>query len=133
MLADTGFLIDVLRESRRGTEGPATRLLSRIGPSRIAIPLFVLCEVRAGVLRAPRPAEEQLLIERIVKATDVSYPQAGFDVLYAETEAILRNQGTPIPLMDLLIGVLAKAAGEPLITRDARHFSKIPGLSVETY
>lgn len=35
--------------------------------------------------------------------------------------------------MDLLIGVLAKMHGQILVTRDAEHFSRIPGLIVETY
>ena len=35
--------------------------------------------------------------------------------------------------MDLLIGVAAKIAGRPLLTRDTRHFKRIPGLIIEDY
>jgi predicted nucleic acid-binding protein len=35
--------------------------------------------------------------------------------------------------MDLLIGVLARSHGLPLLTRDPGHYGFIPGLVVETY
>jgi predicted nucleic acid-binding protein len=35
--------------------------------------------------------------------------------------------------MDLLIAISAKAAGLPLLTRDLKHFDRIPSLVVETY
>jgi predicted nucleic acid-binding protein len=38
--------------------------------------------------------------------------------------------GTPIPVMDALIGALALQHSEPLVTRDTEHFSRIEGLVV---
>jgi hypothetical protein len=35
--------------------------------------------------------------------------------------------------MDLLIGVLAKSHGQPVLTRNVKDFQKIPDLIVETY
>jgi predicted nucleic acid-binding protein len=35
--------------------------------------------------------------------------------------------------MDLLIGVMAKQYGLPLLTADEKHFRRIPNLVVETY
>jgi predicted nucleic acid-binding protein len=46
--------------------------------------------------------------------------------------SLLRN-GTPVPVMDLLIGVTAKRFAAPVLTRDVAHFKKIPGLVVEEY
>ena len=53
--------------------------------------------------------------------------------MYAEAAAALITAGTPIPVMDLLIGITAKTNGLPLLTRDNRHFHRIPGLVVEWY
>ncbi len=38
-----------------------------------------------------------------------------------------------IDAMDLLIGTAAVIDGAPLITRNTRHFSKLPGLQVVEY
>jgi predicted nucleic acid-binding protein len=35
--------------------------------------------------------------------------------------------------MDLLIATAAVLDGVPLVTRNARHFSQVPGLSIEHY
>ena len=35
--------------------------------------------------------------------------------------------------MDLLIGVLAKSYGQPILTRNVKDFQKIPELTIETY
>jgi predicted nucleic acid-binding protein len=45
---------------------------------------------------------------------EIVMPDRAFAVAYGEAEASLRRQGTPIPTMDLLIGVMAKGYGLPL-------------------
>jgi tRNA(fMet)-specific endonuclease VapC len=63
----------------------------------------------------------------------VVLPDATFASHYGEAEAAVRRKGKPVPTMDLLIGVMAKAHGLPLLTRDSQHYMQIPGLVVETY
>jgi predicted nucleic acid-binding protein len=47
---------------------------------------------------------------------------------FAQTRAMLRQQGQMIPDMDLLIASTAIVADLILITRNLRHFTRIPGL-----
>jgi tRNA(fMet)-specific endonuclease VapC len=42
----------------------------------------------------------------------------------------LRQQGQVLPAPDLLIGATALAYGLILVTRNLRHFQRIPGLRI---
>jgi len=75
MHLDTSFLVDLLREQRRGRFGPACgRLLAN-----------------------------------------------------------LRATGMPIATMDLLVATAALLNEAPLVTRNVRHFARVPGLRVIGY
>ena len=52
---------------------------------------------------------------------------------YAEFRAACRRNGNPVADMDLLIAATAKAHGLVLATLNHRHFSLIPGLTVEDW
>ena len=45
----------------------------------------------------------------------------------------LQRKGNNIGDFDLLITSIALTHGEPLLTKNAKHFSKVPGLAVENY
>lgn len=107
MILDTCFLIDIMHERKRNETGPAIRKLSAFENAEIYTSVFTLCELRAG-------AE---------MSSDTK----------SEAEGYLRKNGTPIPVMDLLIGITAKGVGMPLISKDTRHYDLIPGLVVESY
>ncbi|MBI4210689.1 MAG: type II toxin-antitoxin system VapC family toxin [Candidatus Diapherotrites archaeon] len=47
--------------------------------------------------------------------------------------ALLEQGGSKIGDMDTLIGAIALRHGETLLTRNAKHFAKIPGLKVEKW
>lgn len=92
-----------------------------------------MCELETGVRVATRPSEEQARYEHFMQRLTKLYPDASFPVLYGEAAAALLSAGTPIPSMDLLIGVTAKAYSLPVLARDPKHFARIPGLVVEHY
>ena len=133
MFLDTTFCIDLMRERRRGSPGPATRKLRELADTPLHVSLFVACELHAGARLATRATEELARVEKLLDLVELVLPDATFAVAYGEAEAALRRKGQPIPTMDLLIGVLAKQHGLPLLTRDATHLSRIPGLVLETY
>ena len=72
-------------------------------------------------------------ISDFIQHLTVLYPDKAFPVLYAESAAAFLSARTPIPVMDLLIGVTARIHGLPLLTRERKHFHRIPGLVVEWY
>ena len=95
--------------------------------------LHVLCELYSGANLSSNTKNELRKIEVFSENIEIIYPDRPFTVLYGETESYLRKKGTPIPVMDLLIGITAKQYGMPLLTRDLNHFNLIPGLILETY
>jgi tRNA(fMet)-specific endonuclease VapC len=46
--------------------------------------------------------------------------------------ALLDSKGVPIGTEDVLIGATALLAGLSVVTRNVRHFDRIPGLKVES-
>ncbi len=132
MFVDTAFCIDLLREGRNG-RGSATAALERLADTLMCASVFVICELHAGARLSSHPQRELRAVERLAENLTVVYPDPFFPVAYAELEVALRRQGTPIPTMDLLIGTTAKMRGMPLLTRDAEHYRRIPGLVVDTY
>ncbi len=133
MLFDTSVCIDLLRERGRGIQGPAHGALERLGSTPIHISLFSLCELEAGMSLSDRPEVERRRVNALVNHLTVLAPDDAFAVLYGEAAAHLLRNGTPIPVMDLLIGVTAKSRSLPVLTRDTTHFGRIPGLVVEGY
>ena len=52
---------------------------------------------------------------------------------YGRIVADLERRGTTVGHMDSMVGAISRLAGETIVTRNARHFSRIPGLSVDSW
>jgi predicted nucleic acid-binding protein len=89
--------------------------------------------LHTGIFLSSQGAAEEERIMSLVDHLTLIHPDQGFPGLYGEAAAALIRQGTPIPVMDLLIGISAKSKGLPILTRDPAHVSRIPGLIVESY
>ena len=130
MLLDTSFLIDVMK----GHEAAVARAkaIQREGAGA-RIPTPALFELWRGVHLAARTSDE----ERKVLGLLGVYPWAPLDgdgaAQAGEVDAALLRRGDQIDPEDSMIAGIALARGEPILTRDARHFGRIPGLQVETY
>jgi tRNA(fMet)-specific endonuclease VapC len=130
---DTSFAIDLLREERRGTFGPAHERLESFDDEPLGVSVFVVCELEAGLLASVRAEQERLTIDALVHALDVSYPDDRFAAKYAEVLHHLRRRGRTVATMDLLIGVSALVQHARLATANRRHFEVIPGLDLVDY
>jgi predicted nucleic acid-binding protein len=133
MLLDTSFCIDLMKEQAGGRKGPATEKLISLGEERLAISVFTLGELFAGAESSKNARREHERLKALIDTIEVVYPRERFARLYGETVSFLKHSGTPIPLMDVLIGTSAKEHGLTVITRDVSHFRKIPMLSVMEY
>lgn len=131
--ADTSFLVDLLRESRRRAPGPASGLLDQLDGEEVRVGVHVLCELLAGAEGAQRPAVERQRVHRLCQGLVVSYPDERFAPVYARVLTALRNSGRPIDTMDLLIATAALVDGATIVTRNAKHFERVSGLAVRSY
>jgi tRNA(fMet)-specific endonuclease VapC len=130
---DTSFVVDLLRERARGTEGPASVFLARHLDDELRTSLFVACELLLGVERSDRGAEERRRVEEILSVVAMTLPTAALAPVYGRVLASLQRRGEVIATMDLLIALTALVEGVPLVTRNASHFERLPDLRVLVY
>lgn len=131
---DTSFLVDLLRERKGKSQGPASDLLTGpLAEEELAISVHVACELFAGAELASNRSRERKSVRELCHSLHVVYQDEDFAPAYGRLLADLRRSGTAIPTMDLLIATGALRSGAPLVTRNVAHFSRIPGLEVIAY
>ena len=94
--------------------------------------ILVVCELEAGAAMSQDPQERQK-VNRLCEQFEVVYPDERFAPVYGRVLAALKRQSYTVATMDLLIGTQTLVENDILITRNFRHFRKIPGLQVEDY
>ncbi|HKH45648.1 MAG TPA: type II toxin-antitoxin system VapC family toxin [Thermoanaerobaculia bacterium] len=129
---DTTFLVDLLREARRGP-GPATALLAKLADQELAISVHALCELHAGAELSNDPQHERQSIQRICSALTLRPAGDTLAPVYGRLLAHLQKLGKSIATMDLLIAAAALVDEAPIVTRNLDHFRRVPGLEVQTY
>lgn len=72
-------------------------------------------------------------MQRLCQQFEVVYPDERFAPLYVVVLAELKHHRVTVATMDLLIGIQALVDNDNVITRNLRHFQKIPNLRVEDY
>lgn len=108
--------------------------LRRYSNEVVSFSIITASELLHGVHRAPtaqirqrRSAfVEELLVNFVVLPIDLVVARK-----HAEISAVMGASGKPIGAHDLLIAATALASGDKIVSRDARSFPNIPGLSVE--
>lgn len=85
---------------------------------------------------AHRSAARERHLRKIEEALLPSLRVLPFDAKaakqFGELKAMLDNQGTPLADADLQIASIALAEGHEVVTGNLRHFSRIPGLRINT-
>jgi tRNA(fMet)-specific endonuclease VapC len=128
---DTTFLVDLLREARRGP-GPATAFLEVVADQELAISVHALCELHAGA-ELSNNSREQQAIQSLCAALSIRHTDDNLAQVYGRILATLQKSGRSIATMDLLIAASALVDEAPLVTRNLGHFQRVPGLEVLTY
>lgn len=131
---DSSLLIDLLRENARERPGPAFDALETLDADEtLAVSVHVVCELRAGAELARKPLREHAEIDRLLSGLLVAYPDDQFAPAYARLLAAIQRAGRSIASMDLLIATAAVLDDAPVMTRNVKDFSKVPGLRVLEY
>jgi tRNA(fMet)-specific endonuclease VapC len=125
------MILDANALSGLSFENPEiTALLATGAPHHL--PVIVLGEYKAGVLRSQKRAEMMRWLDHVIARSIVLDVVSRTAEHYASICARLRVNGTPIPINDMWIGALALQHNLPVVSRDA-HFDFIDGVQRVTW
>jgi tRNA(fMet)-specific endonuclease VapC len=119
-VVDTDILVDYLRG-----RGPGAELLARLGRGGYRVTAVSAFELALGAAHRLDPGPVHVLLDAPTLALT---PRGG--LLGGEALARLRGDGRGIDVRDALQAGVCLDADLPLVTRNVRHFQRVPGLRV---
>jgi tRNA(fMet)-specific endonuclease VapC len=128
LILETTFLIDLEREAARKAPGAAHALLARQARYRLYLTPTIAGELAAGSSMADRERWEGFLapFHMLALGRDVCWQ-------YGHAFRYLQANGLLIGANDLWIAAAGLAYRMPAVSRNARHFERVPGLEVVGY
>lgn len=124
-LVDSDWLIDGI-----GGDPAAVRVLDELSGDPLAVGIVSCGEVFAGAFSSPDPAHELAIFRRYLSAFVILPLSDPIMELFARVRGDLRRRGLLIPDLDLQIAATALHHDLELLTRNRRHFDRIPGLKL---
>jgi tRNA(fMet)-specific endonuclease VapC len=125
LIADTDVLIDFLA----GQEGPESAA-GRVALELEAGALYTTAITRFELLAGASSARQERLIAELLEAIPALPLDADCADRAAEVRRALERQGTPIGMGDSLIAGIVLFHHGTLLTRNVRHFERVPELRV---
>ena len=101
--------------------------------SVIATTAISLCELYAGAYGSRDPLKEATKVEELLSHFRVLELDASASRRYGELANDPELRREPVGDFDLIIAAIALEHAEKLVTRNTRHFDRIPGLEVERW
>jgi predicted nucleic acid-binding protein len=124
-LVDTDWLIDVLSGLNA-----AAATLQQLSGDGVGLSIVTLGEIYEGAALDPDPVAAKERYKAFVAPFPVLPLTVPIMERFAELRAQLRRSGALIPDFDLLIAATALEEDLVLVTRNRRHFTRIPGLQL---
>ena len=118
-IADTDVLIDYL--AGKGEADAVERLLRRGAIRTTVISRF---ELLSG---AKTPKQLARLVQLLAAVPSLGLDDAAADAA-SEIRRSLERSGNPIGMADSLIAGIVTTSGGTLLTRNRRHFERVPGI-----
>ncbi len=124
-LLDSDICIDTLK--RRSNESLMAMVRS-IRPEGLAISVITYGEVREGALYSRQPQVDMKRWQQFTGGVDILQVTLAIADVWSELRGLLRSTGKPVGDNDLLIASTALFFQMTLISRNGKHFARIPGL-----
>ena len=133
-----GLILDssvAIAAERRGDTVQAflQRVIDAAGDQEAALSAVGVVELVHGIHRADtveRRARRDAFVEELLSTVAVHPLTTDIARLAGKLDAEQQSRGIVVPLADLLIGATALSLGYSVLTVNARHFERIPGLPV---
>jgi tRNA(fMet)-specific endonuclease VapC len=125
-LLDTDLCVAILRGVKR-----VQRRLEQIPPSQVVVTSVVTAaELLYGAQLADDPSSSEQAVRLLLGGLRVLPLGEAEAQAYATIKAHLRRAGMLIGDNDLFIAATAMASGLTLVTHNASHFQRVPGLQL---
>ena len=119
----------------KGSAAFVERLASHV-PADVTIPQPVIAEIAYGIERLPRSRRRHVLQARFdLICSEMSRAEwtDAVSQAYGRIKAALERRGTRIEDFDAAIAAHALAVGATLVTMNADHMTRVPGLRIEDW
>ena len=101
-----------------------------IPPREVCISAVTRAEMLYGLARKPEATRLAELVQALLSRVRSLAWSNEAAAHYAHIRAYLESKGEPIGNMDQMIAAHARSAALPLVTSNAKHFRRVPGLEV---
>ena len=128
MILETTFLVDLERELNRKVDGPALRFLRDRPGQRLYITPIIAGELAAGASLSHRERWKEFIHPFRLLRIDEEVAWR-----YGQLYRYLQDNGLLIGANDLWIAASGLAYDMPVVTRNRRHYIRVPGLEVAEY
>jgi tRNA(fMet)-specific endonuclease VapC len=122
-LVDSDVMIDYLT-----ARADAVALLHRLIPDGIAISILTYAEVYQGIYRGYDPKATEQGFKTVLASTRLLAVSRTIARRGARIRGDLRARGQILPMIDILIAATALQHDLTLVTRNLRHYQRIPDL-----
>lgn len=130
MIQDTSFVVDVIRGDDSALER-LEALEARNRPQKVSA--ITVLEVYEGVHRSDKPEEERQAVLDVLDSKTTIAADHGLMRRAGEISGRRWHDGNPIDREDCLIAATALRENEQILTRNAAHFDRVPGVDVVSY
>jgi predicted nucleic acid-binding protein len=134
IILDSSVAIDAEREQLNVADF-LRRIAGRVGEREVCLCAITVAELAHGIYRAntlQRRERRRLFLDELKAALPVHSITENTAELVGRIGAESAARNVIIPFDDLLIGACALERGYAVATRNQRHFSRIPALTVIT-
>ena len=122
-LLDSDWAIDYLANC-----SAAVALIDRLINDNVSISIISIAELLDGVARTSDPLEAARRLNQVLEPFETIPIDFEIARIFGEMRSGLRQTGMSLADFDLLIAATALRHDLTLVTRNRRHFDRIPGL-----
>ena len=124
-LVDSDWAIDYLHKDNRTVRRLEEYLVNGVGLSVVS-----LAELYDGLADSRNPDADAEAMRLFLEAVELVSLDDEACRIFGRERARLRQAGTPIGDMDILIGATAISKNLTLLTNNRRHFERLQGLAI---
>jgi len=127
ILLDTDTCVELLKGNRR--------ILQRRGRSddMVGICFVTIAELYYGAEKSREPETNFVAIEKLLLSVEIVQTDLSILRRFGTIKAVLQQIGAPLADVEVLIAASTLEKADKLITGNARHFDRIPGLVLEDW